>query len=305
MIDMELRTLKYFLTVAEEKNITHAAQKLNISQPPLSRQLAQLEQELGVTLFIRGKRHIQLTEEGKYLAQQALHILNMTQQTCHQLAEMKEQTVKGMLLLGVTETCSASILPSIMPGFRKQFPQVSFNIWCASSSDIGQRVEQGILDLGIIRQPLPMENLEAMYLTDEAWIAITGKGHPLASCTSISLDQLCKEPLFIPSRQPLQNEIRHWLTSLSDSYDIVGMYNQISSIIPLIAANMGVAICPESVKKYTDSQRLSYLNIHEPQLITGLYMICKQNHLKTPAAKEFWKYVTNAFAAGLPDMDHS
>lgn len=292
---MELRTLKYFLTVAEEKNITHAAKKLNISQPPLSRQLAQLEEELGVTLFIRGKRHIQLTEEGKYLAQQAQHILNMAQQTCQQLVEMKEQAVKGMLLLGVTETCSASILPSILPKFRRLYPQVAYDIWCGSSSDIGQRIEHGLLDIGIIREPLSMENFESRYLTDEAWIAITGKGHPLSRSASVSLDQLCREPLFIPSRQPLQNEIHHWLAALSDTCEIAGMYNQISSIIPLIAGNMGVAICPESVKKYTDDRRLSYLSIKKPQLITGLYMICARSRLKTPAAKAFWEYATAIF----------
>lgn len=292
---MELRTLRYFLTVAEEKNITHAAQKLNISQPPLSRQLSQLEEELGVALFIRGKRHIQLTEEGKYLAQQAQHILNMAEQTRQQLTEMKGQEVKGMLLLGVTETCSASILPSVLPQFRARFPQVSYDIWCGSSSDIGQRIEQGILDIGIIREPLSMENFEARYLADEAWIAITGKAHPLAASRSVTLEQLCREPLFIPSRQPLQNEIHNWLATLSGSYEIAGMYNQISSIIPLITGNMGVAICPESVKKYTDDRLLSYLNIRKPKLITGLYMIAARSRLKTPAAKAFWEYAGAAF----------
>lgn len=289
---MELRTLRYFLTVAEEQNITHAARKLNISQPPLSRQLSQLEEELGVALFIRGKRHIQLTEEGKYLAQQARHILNMTEQTCQQLIQMKDETIKGMLLLGVTETCSASILPVILPEFRRLYPQVSYNIWCGSSNDIGEGIHQGILDIGIIREPLSMENFETGYLCNEAWIAITGKSHPLSRASSVTLEQLCSEPLFIPSRQPLQNEIRNLLASFSISYEIAGMYNQISSIIPLISVNMGIAICPESVKKYTDDRRLSYLNISKPQLITGLYMIRAQNRLKTPAAKAFWDYVT-------------
>ena len=301
---MELRTLNYFLTVAQEKNITRAARKLNISQPPLSRQLSQLEEELDVTLFIRGKRHIQLTEEGKYLAQQAQHILNMAEHTRQQLLEMKSQTVKGTLLLGVTETCSAGTLPSILPGFRERFPQVSFDLWCGSSSDVGQRIEQGLLDIGIIREPLSMENFESTYLADEGWIALTSKDHPLAKKPYINLEQLCQIPLFIPSRQPLQNEIHNWLATLPGSYEIVGMYNQISSIIPLISGNMGIAICPESVKKYTDDRRLSYLNIKKPQLITGLYMICARNRLKTPAARAFWEYVTNitpSAAAPLPE----
>lgn len=293
---MELRTLRYFLTVAQEQNITHAAKKLNISQPPLSRQLSQLEDELGVSLFVRGKRHIQLTEEGKYLAQQAQHILNMAEQTRQQLTEMKDETVKGMLLLGVTETCSASILPAVLPGFRQLYPQVSYDIWCGSSSDIGQRIQQGILDIGIIREPLSMENFESGYLTNESWIAITSKTHPLSISSHVTIEQLCREPLFIPSRQPLQNEIHNWLAPFSGSYKIMGLYNQISSIIPLISGNMGVAICPESIKKYTDDRQLSYLDISKPHLITGLYMICARNRLKTPAARVFWEYVTDIFS---------
>lgn len=288
---MELRTLRYFLAVASEQNITHAAQKLNISQPPLSRQLAQLEEELGVSLFIRGKRRIQLTEEGKYLAQQAQHILNMADHTAQQLSQMKSQDVKGQLLLGITETCSAGMLPDLLPHFSRLYPQVSYDLWCGSSSDVSRHVEQGIIDIGIIREPLPMGNFESVFLSRETWIAIASKGHPLAHKEKVTVSQLCQYPLFIPSRQPLQNEVHTWLASQSGTYHVIGMYNQISSIVPLVAGNMGIAICAQSIKKYTDDRQISYINIAEPQLITGIYMICARSKLLPANARAFWDFV--------------
>ncbi|WP_125143870.1 LysR family transcriptional regulator [Clostridium transplantifaecale] len=293
---MELRTLKYFLTVAAELNITHAAHKLNISQPPLSRQLSQLEEELGVQLFVRGKRKIQLTEEGKYLAQQAEHILNLAEHTAKQLNLMKQETVKGTLLLGVTETCSASVLPAILPGFKTLYPQISYDIWCGNSNDVCRRIKEGIADIGIVRAPLEQQKFETVFLKTETWIAIVSKNHPLAKEACVSLERLSREPLFIPSRQPLQREILNWFSSASESYQIFALYNQLAGIIPLIAQNTGVAICPESVKLYTDDRRLAYLKITEPEPTSHLYMICGRNRLLPAGAKAFWNYVKQSFS---------
>lgn len=288
---MELRTLKYFLAVATELNITHAAQKLNISQPPLSRQLAQLEEELGVKLFIRGKRRIQLTEEGKYLAQQAENILNMAEHTTQQLVQMQNNTVRGTLALGVTETCSANILSAILPEFSKQHPMISYDIWSGSTNDVCQRIEQGVADIGIVRDPPELSSFDSLYLRDEVWITVVGHSHPLAQTTVITLEQLCCEPLFIPSRQPLKTEIQQWFSTATKSAAVMGFYNQISSIIPLITQNMGAAICPESVRRYTDDRQVAYLKIEKPEHMSRLYMISARNKLLPAGGRAFWNFV--------------
>lgn len=292
---MELRTLKYFLTVAEELNITHAAKKLNISQPPLSRQLYQLEDELGVSLFIRGKKRIQLTEEGKFLAQQARNILKMAEQTTEQLIQIQQQTVKGKLSIGVTETCSASVLPAILPDFSTLYPQISFDIWCGNSNDICRRIENGMLDMGIVRKPVDLNNFEALYLKTEHWIAIVSKKHKLGQETAITMTQLGSEPLFIPSRRPLQDHIRSWFPAPLRDCHILGLYNQLASIIPLIIENMGIAIGPESVAEYTDDRLLSYLKITEPEQSTDLYMICASNRLLPVNARAFWDFIQKRY----------
>ena len=294
---MELRTLKYFLTVASELNITHAAQKLNISQPPLSRQLAQREEELGVKLFIRGKRRIQLTEEGKYLAQQAENILNMAEHTTQQLTQMQSNTVKGTLALGVTETCSANILTAILPEFSKLYPLVSYDVWSGSSNDVCQRIEQGVADIGIVRDPPKLNSFDSHYLRDEAWIAVVSRSHPLAEKAAITLDQLCCEPLFIPSRQPLKTEIQQWFSTAAKSATVMGFYTQISSIIPMIIQNMGAAICPESVRRYTDDRQVAYLKIEKPEHMSRLYMISARNKLLPACGKTFWSFVKQYISA--------
>lgn len=290
---MELRTLKYFLAAASELNITHAAKKLNISQPPLSRQLAQLEEELGVCLFIRGKRRLQLTEEGKYLVQQAEHILSMAEHTEQQLALMKNQAVKGTLFLAVTETCSVSILPSVLPDFKIHYPQIRYDIWCGNSSDVCRRIEEGVADIGIVRAPLEEQKFKSAYLKNDAWIAIVGRHHPLASQSSVTLKRLSREPLFIPSRQPLQNEIYSWFAAVSEPYEITAVYNQFACVIPLIAQNIGAAICPESVRHYTDENRLAYLTITEPERSSKLYLICRRGEFLPARARAFWNFTTS------------
>lgn len=288
---MELRTLHYFLTVAEELNITHAAEKLHMSQPPLSRQLSQLEEELGVTLFLRGKRKMELTEEGKYLVQQARYILNMAAHTAAQLSQMQQREVKGTLLLGVTETCSASTLPAVLPLFLQKYPQITYDILCGNSNEICRKLEEGILDIGIIRDPLDLSKFESHFLKKESWIAIVGKAHPLAGRATVTVEQICGEPLFIPSRPPLYDEICGWFSEKTGEVHVLGKYNQVASVLPLIAANMGVGICPESVDRYADCQRISCLKLVEPERASRLYMVRLRNKLLPASAKAFWDVI--------------
>lgn len=292
---MELRTLRYFLTVAQEQNITHAAQKLHMSQPPLSRQLQQLEEELGVTLFIRGKRKIELTDEGRYLMQQARYILNMADYTAAELSLMQNCEAKGTLLLGVTETSSASVLPIVLPPFHQRYSKIEYDILCESSNEIIQKLEEGIIDIGFIREPFELSNLEAHFLKREKWIVAVGIDHSLADYDVVTLEDICKEPLFIPSRSPVFDEICNWFSENAEKPNVIGRYNQISSILPLIAKNMGVCICPESVKQYADHQQIAYRYFQNKDRASKLYMVRQKNKILPAAARFFWDYVCQIF----------
>lgn len=288
---MELRLLYNFLKVAEEQNITHVAEKLHMSQPPLSRQLNQLEEELGVILFTRGKRKMELTEEGKYLVQQARYILNMVNHTETELSLMKTQEAKGTLLIGVTETCSASVLPVVLPQFKQKYPQIRYDILCESSTEITRKLEEGLLDIGIIREPMELSKLDIRFLKKEGWIVAVAKEHPLAEQKSVTLKDISKEPLFIPSRSSLFEEISNWFSANMGQPFVIGTYNQVASVLPLIAKNMGVCICPESVEQYADHDKIAYLHLQNHDYVSSLYMMKLKNKMLPAAARLFWDFM--------------
>lgn len=292
---MELRTLQYFLTVAEEQNITRAAERLHMSQPPLSRQLSQLEAELGVTLFRRGKRKTELTEEGKYLVQQARSILNMAAYTEMELQHMQNSEARGTLLLGVTDTCGFSILPSVLPEFRQKYPKIGYDILCEGSSEIMRKLDEGLLDVGIIREPFETLRLEVHYLKKGSWVVLVSNANLLARRSSVSLADICAEPLFVPSRSPIFEEICSWFTESQLEPNIIGMYSQTSGILPLIAENMGICICPESAGQYADGRKLSVIPLENKEKASKIYMVREKHKIPSAAARLFWNHMKELF----------
>lgn len=290
---MDIKILKYFLAIANEGTITKAAKKLCIAQPPLSRQIHQLEEELGVNLFIRGKRHIQLTSEGLFLKQQAEEILSLIQKTENELSKMKTNT-HGTISIGVTETFGSSILSELIKKFSIKYPYIKYNVWCGNGDEINEKLDRGLIDLGIVREPFNTNKYENLYLKSEAWIALLSNDHPLASTASDTLEisQIVKEPLIIPSRLPLQREMNTWFHEITSEKNIFCYYNTLSCIIPLIEKNVGVAICPESIKYTYNQKTLTYKKIN-PEHISKLLMIRKKNQVMPAATTCFWNFIQN------------
>ena len=146
--------------MAQAGTITGAAAKLCMAQPPLSRQMKELEEELGTTLFIRGKRHIRLTEEGIFLRQQAEEILSLMEKTRGQLSRMGTGA-GGLISIGVTESCGAGVLSDIIERFHSDFPGIRYNIWCGNGDEINDKLDKGLVDLGIVREPFRTEKYES------------------------------------------------------------------------------------------------------------------------------------------------
>lgn len=150
---MELRVLRYFLMVAREENITKAAQLLHVTQPTLSRQLQQLEQELGVTLFRRGKYNISLTEDGMLLKRRAQELVALSDRTMQELTN-REQDISGEISIGCGETRNMTLLAEQMTAFRQKYPLVQFSLYSATADDIKERMEAGLLDMGLLMEPV-------------------------------------------------------------------------------------------------------------------------------------------------------
>lgn len=160
---MEIRVLRYFLTVVREESITKAADVLHITQPTLSRQLSQMEEEVGVKLFNRGSRRITLTNEGILLRRRAEEILQLVDKTEKELIEHEEQ-VEGKISIGCGEIAAVQVLPNLIKTFREKYPQVTFDIFTATADLVKEQMDKGLLDIGLLLEPVDMEKYDFIRL---------------------------------------------------------------------------------------------------------------------------------------------
>ena len=245
---MELRTLRYFTVVARELNITRAAEKLNMSQPPLSNQIKALEEELGVQLFIRGKRHLELTEEGALLLRRAVQMQELADKTRQELASLREG-MTGTIYLSMVEGRAPFLAAQWIAGFREEFPLVRYNLWNGSSDDVLDRLRKGLADLAVIAAPYDTEHLEGFPVGQEPWAAMLHPDHPLARAEgdSIPLSSLVGEPLIVPSRKSRIESIRRWFGEIGAEPQILCEMSNYMDAAALSSQGVGVSIFPQTV----------------------------------------------------------
>lgn len=244
---MELRTLRYFVAVAQELNITRAAEKLNMSQPPLSIQIRQLEQELGVSLFVRGKRNLRLTEEGSLLLRRASQILDLTDKTCQELASQKEE-MAGTIYLGMVEGRAPYLSAQWIRTFQAQYPLVRYSLWNGSGDEVLERLHKGLADLAVIAAPYDNEHLEGFTVGREPWVAILPKAHPLAQRkeTYIPLPLLVGQPLIVPTRKSRVEAIHTWFGTIGAQPDILCEMSNYVDAVALAEQGVGISIFPQT-----------------------------------------------------------
>ena len=245
---MELRTLHYFTVVAQELNITRAAEKLNMSQPPLSNQIKALEEELGVQLFIRGKRHLELTEEGGLLLRRAVQIQELADKTRQEIASLREG-MTGVIYLSMVEGRAPFLAARWIAGFREEFPLVRYNLWNGSSDDVLDRLHKGLADLAVIAAPYDTEHLEGFPVGREPWIAMLHPDHPLAQPIgdTIPLSSLAGEPLIVPSRKSRMDAIRRWFGEVGAEPHILCEMSNYMDAAALTSQGVGISIFPQTV----------------------------------------------------------
>ena len=245
---MELRTLHYFTVVAQELNITRAAEKLNMSQPPLSNQIKALEEELGVQLFIRGKRHLELTEEGGLLLRRAVQIQELADKTRQEIASLREG-MTGVIYLSMVEGRAPFLAARWIAGFREEFPLVRYNLWNGSSDDVLDRLHKGLADLAVIAAPYDTEHLEGFSVGREPWIAMLHPDHPLARPIgdTIPLSSLAGEPLIVPSRKSRMDAIRRWFGEVGAEPHILCEMSNYMDAAALTSQGVGISIFPQTV----------------------------------------------------------
>lgn len=288
---MEIRTLYSFLCAAREGNITKAAEKLHLSQPALSRQLAALEDEVGTLLLIRGKRHLQLTEAGMLLRRRAEEILALVDKTEKELLDQSE-SLSGTLSIGAAE-CEAArvLLPQLVKRFHQLHPQVTYAFTSGTADLIRDRIDSGLLDFGILMEPVDLERYDFVRLPFfEEWGALVSVHAPFAQKGSLRPRDLESIPLIYSGRTIVQNEINSWLQDSADRLTILATYDLISNAVSFAADDLGAVIVSRGAYGTHQDERVRFLPF-APTLRTGTVLVWKKHQLFLPLLNRFLEQV--------------
>lgn len=291
---MDLRVLSYYLTVAREENITRAAQLLHITQPTLSRQLMQLEEELGVKLFERSSHRIILTDVGILLKRRAQELVSLADKTRLEFAQSREQ-LAGELTIGSGEMRSIRFLSGLLSSFRQEHPLVHYDIYSGTADQIKEQIENGLLDLGLLLEPVDLTKYEYVRIpVKERWGVLARADSPLARKESVEPKDLCGVPLLTSKRRLVQNELARWFGAYYDSLQIVATYNLVYNATALVRDGLGSALCVERDASYDG---LCFLPL-SPKLEAGSVLVWKKAQTLSPVTAAFLEHAKNCLDTG-------
>ncbi len=283
---MELRTLRYFLAAAQEGNITRAADVLHVTQPTLSRQMMDLEKELGTTLMLRGKNGLTLTDDGMLFRQRAEEIVELANRLEQTFAE-KNTEVSGMISIGAPETVGSRLFAKMIKGFSEKYPLVQFTLYNETADNIKDRLDKGLVDVGLLLEPIDMEKYDFVRLSQkDTWGVLLRDDHPLAGRNSISSDEIVEYPLMLPLREKIRGEILNWLKREEKDLKIPLRYTLLSNAALLVEEGLGCAFCMDGALAIHSSPHLRFVPIH-PQRTTCSVLVWKKNRLFSSAASLF------------------
>lgn len=267
---MEIRVLRYFLTVVREESITKASEVLHITQPTLSRQLSQMEEELGVKLFHRGTRRISLTNEGILLRRRAEEILQLVDKTEKELVEQEEQ-VEGKISIGCGEIASVQLLPELFRSFREKYPRVTFDIFTAAADLVKEQMDRGLLDLGLLLEPVDVEKYDFIrFDVKEKWIVLMRPDDPLAKKDSITPRDLSELPLILPRRTRVRSELASWFGDYYEKLDVVFTSNLNTNAAIMVESGLAYSIVVEGAVPFWDQAKMTYRPLKPPLTATSV-----------------------------------
>ena len=283
---MELRTLRYFLAAAQEGNITRAAESLHLTQPTLSRQIMDLERELGVTLVLRGKNGLTLTDDGILFRQRAQEIVELADRQEKNFAG-RPGGVGGMVAIGAAEVSGSQTLAKLIRAFAEKYPAVQFTLYNETVDNIKDRLDKGLADLGLLLEPIDVTQYDYVRLArQDTWGLLVRSDHPLAEKTSLTADDVAACPLLLPLRENIRAEILHWLGRGEGELRIPLFYTLLSNAALLVAEGLGCAFCMDGALAVRSDPRLRFIPL-EPRRRTHSVLVWKKNHLFSPAASLF------------------
>ncbi|MBW7476099.1 LysR family transcriptional regulator [Paenibacillus oenotherae] len=283
---MDLKQCRYFIAIAEERQITAAARRLHMAQPPLSQQLMMMERELGTALFERLGRHMELTDAGKKLYEYAV---NMTKFMEEAIAEVREigEGMRGKLTIGVN-TLSDARLPGLLRTFRRRYPNITYKIQQNESRQLCALLADRAIELALVRLPVPLHDISMLPLEEEPFYFATVEPMELPE-DGIAYRQIQSHPLLLPSTEGLglYEFIIQQFTSRRLSPTILGECSDISVLMELVASGFGATIIPQSVLSLHSGHRLHSYPLQDTTGRNTSALIWSNNHYLSKPAQRF------------------
>ena len=296
---MELRVLRYFLAVAREGSVTGAANILHVTQPTLSRQLMDLEDELGHKLFVRGSHSVSLTEEGALLKKRAEEILDMVERTQSEFSAPTGDEVCGDVYIGGGETYGMKQIAAIVRELRKIHPCIRYHLYSGNADDVTEKLDKGLLDFGLLIQPADLSRYDGIDLSDkDRWGVLMRKDSPLAAKRAVQRKDLLSLPLIV-SRQiarriSAKGGLAEWLGPDLERFNIVATYNLIYNAGVMVDEGVGYAIGLDRLADTGPDSSLCFRPLM-PKLESGLSVIWKKERLFSKSAKIFLEKMRECF----------
>ena len=283
---MELRVLRYFLAVAREEKITRAAALLHLTQPTLSRQLMQLEEELGVQLFHRSRYRIVLTDEGMLLRRRAQELVELADKTAEEFR--RQPQLRGEISIGSGDLEGMSLLSELLASFRALHPQVTYRIQSGNADQIKERLEQGTLDLGLLMEPVDISRYDIVRLpVKERWGVYVRQDHPLAEKPALTPEDLAGVPLIITMRGPVQKELERWFGPCAQRLEIAATGDLPYNSAQLARAGVGAFL---TIGLHCSYEGLCFRPLM-PALESGTVLAWKRTGIYPPAMAALLEHV--------------
>lgn len=291
---MEIRVLRYFLTVVREEGINRAAEVLHITQPTLSRQLSQLEEEVGVKLFHRGAKKITLTSEGILLRRRAEEILSLVDRTERELIE-QDMLIEGRIVIGCGELAAVQVLSELIGSFREKYPQVTYDLFTGNADLVKEQMEKGLIDIGVLLEPIDMDKFDFIRLTGkERWGVLMRPDDPLTAKEAVSPKDLEGLSLILPRRTNVRNELSNWFGDSLKNTQILFTSNLSTNGAIMVEKGLACSLVIEGSVPFCDKEKIAYRPL-SPELTSNSVLAWKKHQPFSLAASKFIEHIKYAF----------
>lgn len=282
---MELRVLQYFLAVAREQSISGAAEFLHLSQPTLSRQIKDMEKELGKQLLIRGNRRITLTEEGMILCKRAEEIMELVKKTESEIT-LSDESIAGDIYIGAGESNSVGYIAKAANALRREYPFVHFHIESGDAQTVYEQLDKGLIDFGLLFGNIDLTKYNSISLpTKDTWGVLMPKDSELAKKDVITPNDLMKEPLIVSRQGITRGELQNWFKLPEEKLNVVATYNLLYNASLLVEEGVGYALCLDKIIN-TSNCNLCFKPLY-PKLEVSMSIVWKKHQVFSKASNKF------------------